>query len=289
MKVLTQEITGFVSTNLAQPLAEWVDTTAYSAGQEVVYKNHIYRSIVNDNTGVIPSLNTGKWLLFGVDNSYASIDLHSLTASVIDDGLTYIEFEFASIGFDTLAFKGLVGLSLDIYEYNSIGTQIALTNKSTVPTETPPAIQTVDLVFDTILAETEKIKIRLHKTAGGEASIDSMVGGKAFDIGATSFGVTGGFVDFSVRKTDDYGITTITKRNVQETFKGDLMIDATRTQTVKRYVRYNCMGTTIMFIADESVDSKYENLLMLGYIADFDIRIDNGVKSFGTIEIEESL
>lgn len=289
MKVLTQEITAFISTNLAQPLSQWDSATTYAQNDEIIYKNHIYRSIVNDNLNINPGLNTGKWLLFGVDNSFAAIDLHSLTASTIDDLLNYIEYVFDATGFDTLVFRNLVGLSVDIYEYDSLDAQLAHTNIPTVPTEAPPAIQKVDTVFDTFNANTVKVMVRINKTAAGDASVSAMVGGKAFSIGATLFGATGSFIDYSVRKTDDYGITTITKRNVQETLKGDLVIDATRTQTVKRYIRNNCMGTTIMFIADESVDSNYENLLMLGYITDFDIRLSNAVKSYGSIEIEESL
>lgn len=309
MRVLRQEITEYISTNLVQPRSEWSDTTTYTANQEVTYKNHIYRSMVDSNVGVNPSLNTGKWLLFGVDNSFAGIDLHSLTASQIDDGLDYIEFEFASVGFTMLAFRGVMGASIDLYEYDDVGTQINYTNRSILPErlcsinwynyyycptqsdsiELNPNVQSIDTIFDVILPRTAKMKIRINKRADGRAKVDTMVGGSYFDIGATRFGIAGGFIDHSVRKTDDYGITKITKRNVQETMKGEIVIDALRTQSVKRFIKDNCMGETVVFIADESDDSKYENLTMLGYITDFEVVIDNGVKSFGTIEIEESL
>lgn len=309
MLVLKQEINEYISTNLSQPRTEWTSVATYTANQEVTYKNHIYRSMVDGNTSVIPSLNTGKWLLFGVDNSFAAIDLHSLTASTIDDGLDFIEFEFDSVGFTLLAFRGVMGASIDLYEYDAIGTQIKYQNRSILPerlcsidwynyfycdiqsdsVEIDTAVQAVDTIFDVILPRTAKIKVRIHKRADGRASIDTMVGGKPFDIGVTTFGISGGFIDFSIRETDGYGITTIKRRNVKETMVGDVVIDAIRTQSVKRYVKYNCMGTVMMFIADPSQDSNYENLTMLGFVTDFDIRIDNGSKSYGTIEIEESL
>lgn len=295
MKAIKQEITEFISTNLNQPRNEWSETTTYSASQEVTYLNHIYRSMVNGNLDVRPSLNTGKWLLFGVDNSFASIDLHSLTASTIDDGLDYIEYEFASVGFTMLAFRGIMGATLELFEYDSGGTLINSQTRSIIPDGQPDSVeidttvQSVDVILDLIQPEVAKMKVRIHKRADGRASVDTMVGGRSFSIGATRFGITGGFIDFSIRETDSYGITTIKKRNVQETMSGEIVIDAIRTQAVKRFIKTECMGETIMFIADESDDSKYENLTMLGYVTDFNIRIDNGVKSFGNIEIEESL
>lgn len=287
MLVFKQEITSFISTNLEQPRAEWVSTSTYDYQIEVTYKNHVYRSIIDGNIGVTPSLNTGKWLLWSVDNSYAAIDMHSLTDSIMDDGLLHIEYTFAADGFNILLLMGVYALSVEILEYNITDTLLNTTTKSGIPTAGKES-DTIDMTLQTINADTSYITVKIYKRTDGIAYISTMAGGEAFDIGAAQFGLEGGLIDFSLRETDKNGITSITKRNVKETMKASLVMNSSITQSVKKFIK-SCMGDVVLFLADTSIDSNYENLTMIGYITDFSINIANPVKSYGSIEIEESL
>lgn len=303
MLVLRQEINSFISTNLTQPRPEWSDASTYDYQDEVTYKNHVYRSMIDGNVNVNPALNTGKWLLWEVDNSFAAIDLHSLTNSYIDDGLTYIEYKFNADGFDTVVLRGVYGLTIDLLEYDSGDVLLRTQNVSGIPERTSSDswynyyfssisseadLFPMDMIFQTIQVTTSYIILRINKRSNGMAYISTLAGGRSYDIGAAKFGLEGGFIDYSLRDTDNNGITKITKRNVRETMKADLVMDSVRTQQIKRFVK-SCMGDVVIFVADPSIDSRYENLTMLGYITDFNIKLANPAKSYGEIEIEESL
>lgn len=304
MLLLKQEIERFLSTNLDQPYPVWANGTEYQAKQTVVYENHIYRSIVNNNIGVTPDLNTGKWLLFGVDNAFASIDLRSHTKSIIDDGLEYIEYVFEAVGFTYLGFSQIQGSLLEIWEYDSAGVEVKHTNHP-IGQERVNAIswytyfynpipdhgnlgkgKPVDFLYRNINTTTAKIKIRVHKNTDNYASLSAMVGGKASDVGATQYGVEVGLIDYTEKETDKYGITTLKKRDAKETMVLNMKSPAKHSQLIKREVKEH-LGMSLMFIADPSVDTLFENLIIFGYILDYKMYLNNGVTSESTMHIEE--
>lgn len=306
MLILPQSIKQFITTNLAQPFQVWNSATEYALDTAVVYDNHIYRTIVDKNLGVQPDLNTGKWLLYGVDNAFASIDLNSSTASVIDDNLEYIEYYFDAVNFTYLAFGSIKGSRLEIYEYNSEDVQVGYTD-ITIGTDRICAIHwynyyycgipdgnalgrglAVDYLHDTIQGTTAKIRVRIWKNVDDEAEIKSMVGGTAYDIGETQFGLNVRVVDYSTKTTDVNGITTLERRRSREIMESRVLIDAKDTQAVKRIIK-GLLGTVNMFIAEEAKDSNYDNLLLLGFIDEFSYYINNGVYTEAKLITEEVL
>jgi len=285
MLIVKQGIEGFISTNLNQPYNTWNSSTTYNADNFVIYENYVYKCIVDSNIGIIPSLNTGKWLLWKVDNSYAAIDLHSTTSSVIDDGLDYIEYIFNSNGYDILSFTGLYGDELTIYEYNASS---ILLNTRTINLPDETQSQSSDVFIDDLHQDTVKIKIRITKAEDNNAYVRTMVCGNSYDIGATRYGMGCGFIDYSLRETDLNGITSITKRNVRETMDATVMVDPSDSLRTKKFIK-SCMGEVVLFIANPSTDSEFTSLSMLGYITDFSINFTSISKCFGNIKIEESL
>ena len=306
MILLDQAIKRYITTNLAQPHSEWVRNTVYKLNDEVLYDNHIYRTVVDNNQGVQPDLNTGKWLLFGVDNAYASIDLHSKTKTVIDEGLPFIELNFTTEQFTHLAFGGVQGATLKVTEKDTKGVVIK-TKDYTLGVSRIDAVNwydyfylpipdtsgtgsglPVDILLDAISPKVATITVKLMPNGKGEAFISSMIGGKGINLGDTEYGLSVGLVDYSKKVTDEYGITTLERRNVRETMECDIVIPAKQAQGAKRVVK-NSLGRALMFIADPETDSNFDNLIILGYIDDYTTYYNNGVISRSSIEIEEVL
>ena len=304
MLILTQQIKSYTNTNLDQPYLEWDASTSYDINISVVHKNHIYRNIVHDNVGVDPSLNTGKWLLFGVDNPYAAIDLHSGTATVMDDGLTEIELTFNAENFNHLVFGRIMGDTLTVEERDIHGTLLDTRHHDVIaprvnaidwytyyyaglPNVANP-ITPVDLFVSFINPRTHTITVHLTHNTLNVASIGSMVGGNALDIGKTEYGVNVSLIDYSKKETDEYGITTLTRRKSREFMTLDVVTPAKQIQYAKRVVK-NALGTALMFIADPDKDSKFENLIMLGYIDEWTTYLNNGIIARTTIRMEEIL
>lgn len=306
MILLPQEIENYISTNLDQPYNSWQAGTTYNANDMVIYKNLIYRSITNDNVGIYPNLNTGKWLLMAVDNAYASIDLHSDTATKIDDGLAFIFLTFSAVSFQYLAFGGVQGDLLTVVEKSSGGTILA-TNEYSIGTTRINANNwydyyylpipdnnitggglPVDILVDKINTNTATIEVTLTKSTQGEAFIGSMCGGKGLEIGDTEYGLNINIVDYSRKETDSLGITTLVRKKSREIMTCDIVTPALHIQSAKRAVK-NVLGTALMFIADPSTDSKFDNLITLGFIDKFQIYFDNGVITRSRMVIEEVL
>jgi len=308
MLLLKQQIIEFLSTNLEQPYAKWIETATYNAKDYVIYKNHLYQCIVNENINIKPDLNTGKWLLFGVDNAYASVDLRSHTKSELltdaDKLLPYMEFVFSAVGFTYIGFSQVQGSMLEILEYDTAGNLLRTTTEAIgadrvcainwynyyfceIPDDTALGRgKPIDYLFTGILPTTAKIAVRVHKNSDGVASLSAMVGGKAVQIGNTQYGVEIGIIDYSEKKTDEYGITTLTERESREVMTLDIEFPAKSAQAVKREVKAH-LGIPIMFIADESTDSLFEHLIMFGYIEDYRSYITNGIIANARMKLEE--
>lgn len=282
MLILPQTITEYISTNLAQPYQLWNELTTYQADQAVLYKNYIYKCITNDNTGIEPSLNTGKWLLMGVDNAYAGIDLNSSTATQLDEGLTFIECTFSATGNDSLAFGRIYGTTLTVEQYD-IGDVLLDSTDYPITGETA-----IDAFTNALEPTVDYITIRVTQATDGNAYFASMVCGMSEDIGATEYNVNIDIIDYSVKTTDTFGITTLQRRRSREVMEVDIVSDSIDTQLHKRQIKA-VLGTALMFIADPSIDSKYDSLIILGYVDRYQMYIDNGVKSRARMKILEVL
>jgi len=304
MLILEQKIEKYLSTNLAQPYQEWSSTQSYSRNVSVLHKNYIYRNIVHDNLGVDPSINSGKWLLMGVDNAYAGIDLHSHTETIKDDNLTHIELSFSSTGYDYIAFGSIRGSLLTIGEFDSSGLLIKETHHK-IGSERTCAIdwynyffcsipdqsnlgrgEAIDYLYGNISPTASSIKITIDENSDKIASIGTMVSGKSKDIGKTQFGVVQELNDYSEKTTDKNGITSIVKRDATEEMLSVIEVPAKQTQIVKRAVK-KLLGDVIMIIAEPDKDSNYEHLLLLGYIESFKISITNQVFSIAEMSTVE--
>ncbi len=284
MIILEQKILQYISTNLEQPLPEWVEATSYDADVFVMYNNHKFMSIVNNNQGIDPELNTGKWLLMGVDNAYAAIDLHSSTKTVIDDGLTTIELSFDATDLKQIAFGEVEGGILTITEKDS-GGGVVKTKDYTIETgSTHPA----DIKVELLQATTALVEVTLTRNTNNKAFISSMVGGVGVTAGDTEYGVTIDIVDYSIKQTDEYGITTLVRREAREIMTCDIVAPAENIQSIKKTVK-SVLGKAVMFIADPEHDSKFDNLIILGYIGEYDIYLNNGVIARSQMRIEEVL
>ena len=307
MILLNQKITRLLASNLPSEASQWQKGTTYKRNDMVIYQNHIYRNIVNSNTNVQPDLNTGKWLSFGVDNAHACIDLRSHTATHLVKGVNSIELSIPATSIDTLAFGNVKGKILSITELDSSNKVIKVTNKQVgseracsnnwynyyfckIPDRggNMGVGKAMDVLHNNIDVNTARIDIVIGKNTDGIASIGSLIGGTAHQLGDTQFGVEIDLIDYSEKVTDKMGVTEIIERDVQEVTQVTIEIPAKYTQIVKREVKES-LGHVVMIIAEPEKDSNYENLITLGYIDRFSIRILNGVTSIGEMTIKESI
>lgn len=133
------------------------------------------------------------------------------------------------------------------------------------------------------------VNIRVTMTVEGTTSTVScgyLIGGVATDMGETLYGVGFSFESYSVKTTDQYGVTTIEKRGIQDLVDFETVIDAASMATFKRKVK-TIYGEILAFILDPTEDSRYENLVTLGTVDNVSVTLDNPVQSIMSWSIQE--
>jgi len=285
MKVLTQQITGFLSTNLLDPHSEWSSVTTYSQSDFALKNNYHYMSVVDDNLNIDPEENTGKWLLWEVANKFAALDLQSKTemicdATTISLGSVYdLAFSASVSGFDLLAFGAVKGDTLTIVEKDSGSATLETTVKTITNGELDYA--------HTLHASAHTVEVTVSELTGEDySSIGSFIGGLSVSLGDTVYNPKIGF-SLEITKTEDpSGLIELSKTAIEETLDVDIVFDSSETMRIKRLIK-SLEGIATAFIIDDSTDSIYENLFMIAYIDDFTIVLTNPSKTFATISLQE--
>ncbi len=110
--------------------------------------------------------------------------------------------------------------------------------------------------------------------------------GNSQDMGDTLYGVKFKFDSFSVKSTDAFGLTTITKRGIQDLVDFETIIPSSSMIATKREVR-KIYDDVVVFILDPTDTSRYENLLTLGTIVNWSTVLANPVQTTMAWSIQE--
>lgn len=307
MQYVQQSLTEFTDSNITETYAEYNPSTTYvfeetspTSASICRYGSYYYRSVVDGNTGFSPVLyDNVKWVKWGVANSHAMLDVSSLTKTVLAGDDIQVTFDITqtddTVGIgnyeaDTVFIELLDALNDTIWSY-------------TVPTTLNNGVY--DWYTWTYAAyeyETDKgIAVKFPPNTGTQmritfnSYIDStqtscgfMVVGKAIDMGFTTDSVSWKFNSYALRKTDDFGTMTITKRSVQDVVDFTTVIDSSLFSTYKRKIK-SVYNDIMLFIVDESETSEHENLITLGVIQDAHPILSNMDKTTITWSVIEAI
>ena len=300
MLVLPQQIKEYRSINIKTRHPNWSATTTYNFSQvegdaNTVFDEHYYyRSIIDNNLGNDPRDNSSKWLKWSISNRYAQIDLRSTTKTVWDP-LTATDpndhaliAEFDNNVYDTIALGNIEGDNIKVEVFDAGGTLIMSSeeviysrpNSNTWYNyyfdEFESIVLTKDATFFRIPPQSGGY-IRVTVTANGTtdiASVGYMVAGISDYAGCSLFGLQLGLNDNSLVDTDDFGVTVITKRIANETMDIDVLFPKEQIEDKIRKAR-KVFGDIVLFIGDESDNSAYNHLFLLGYVQDYNVVLED--------------
>ena len=286
MQYVKQEIVNFLSTNLTDTYNDWVSTTTYTVEADTALTNasvvrygaYYWRSLVTNNIGFNPKeYENTKWMKWAVSNKYAMLDLAAQTESTYAGDLT-CTFAIA---------KGTDTIGIGYYDADTILVEV-LDDLNAVlwSYETPTTIyEGVDswwtwtyplYEYESNRATMIKIpssvgtKCRVTFNKSVEAAVTScgfLIAGSAVDMGVTLSDVKFKFTSYAVKEIDSFGTLTITKRAIQDIVDFNTIIDNGVFSSNNRKIK-EIYNDIVMFVVDESVDSRYENLITLGVIQD---------------------
>jgi len=287
MRYVNQKITEYISTNLQDPYADWSSVTTYSIGDIRKYNDYHYKSMVDSNLNIVPSDDTGKWLLWEVSNKFASLDLQANTETICDtdtivSGSVYdLELETNVDGYDYIVLGAMKGTQLTIVE-KDVSTATLDTTIKTITNDEMSYAHILD-------ASAYTVEVTITQLTGGSySSIGSLISGNSISLGDTLYNPKFGFSSDIVQTIDPSGIIDIETSDIEELIDINVIFDSSDTMRIKKDLK-SIKGIPTAFILDETTDSIYENVVVIGIVDDFTIVLSNPTKTYGTVSIQEVL
>jgi len=287
--------TMITSSNIAgSSYAEWVNTTAYTAGQKVkIDAIHNEYECLIANTGEDPTQNTVDgsgnpyWLDIGSTNDWALFDGKARNPSVNANNITI-----------TIKPNKLTN-SLAIINFNSGALNITATSVEgggEVYNEDIVVREYVSGWYDYLLSDIERIsnavkidlpayidiEITITATDTGDVSIGELILGKSQEIGLAQYGTSVGITDYSTKDTDTFGNFTVVERGFANRIEYDVIIERNKTAYVRKLLS-QYRATPVVYIGEE----ESPETITYGYFKRFNIVLQDFANSEMVLEVEE--
>jgi len=231
-------------------------------------------------TGSQPDLNltgtTPKWEEISSTNRWRMFDAFGSTKSQKNDNIN-VSITL-STPIDTIAFIGLSSVNaIAISVRNAIGdasvdTVITVTNKTDYIFSGFAQTFAGDMLNITLVGATYATLVQIGKLELGNA----------FELGDINYGSTVGIIDYSLKETDRWGNTTLTKKAFTKRITAKLIINNASLNVVdKRLSAFR--ATPVVWIGK---DNLYTALIVYGFYRDFDINISYPMQSDCSLTIE---
>ena len=268
----------------------WVDTTAYTVGDLVMYEHKIYESLV-DSTGKIPPdhINTVPplWLDLGSNNLWKMFDAKVGSRTVRESPII---ITVAPGMADALPLLDLRATSVDIVMTDP--------TEGIVYTKTIELISTLGIIdaytyyFNPIVVSDTAITLDLppYSNASIEITInnsdaDAEVGTVAFgmqkDLGGTQYSPTIGIQDFSKKERDIFGNYSILKRSYAKELSVEMFLPNTSVDSVAQILtKYR--ATPAIYIGAEG----FSSMALYAFYRSFSITVAYVNDSTCNLELE---
>lgn len=270
MEFVPQTITSYTSPQITPEYADWNDATSYIVGNKVIYGNYIWICSFAGSLNFEPKENSPHWTKWGVSNYWSLIDLRSQTLTVVNSDFVV---EFDKIGIETLVIGYFKGTSILVEVLDSLDNVVFTETFSNPRREGLPSyLNWIHARFIDYSSRSKvfylplfgsKIKVTFSKGSYSNAQVGFMVGGRSTQMGKTIEGVKLGRTSYTIKNTDEFGITTITSRAKRKYHDFETSVNSDIAMNTLRIIE-NYEDTVMAFIIDNNPNSKYENIVTLG-------------------------
>ena len=269
----------------------WDSGTTYSNGDlvtyKVGYKNYIYQSQADSNTGVRPTSDETKWLNIGAINLWRC--LYGAT-----ENKTEHEGDF-SITFNTnkADFVYLIGVNAKKAKIEIFDDNDTLLQTEEEDLQYKNAASWKDYWFKdfnfrntygiyTNIGFRYKAKITLESET--IARLGNIIIGKSFDIGQLLWNPSVGILDFSKLERDaSFGDVDLKQGSFAKRADIVVKVDTARSDAIETFLTA-IRGTEVLILADERIDG-FDSLKIRGFVRDHDVALQGPNKSEITIQV----
>lgn len=281
-----------ISTTAVETHEVWTSGKTFAKGEEVIYDETIYESLIDANLGKRPDTHPDDWLALGATNKMRMFDLQVNTQTVAQGSLT-VKFSPGKV-FNAVAFLNLVGKSANLTVWDSPGGAVVYTSEVSLDNSSLKVIDWYTYFFEDFDFRSEAIfqdippyhagVIEVTLTSGEEVAIGSTSVGTLIDLGSTQYGLNFGIRDYSVKKfDDDFGTVTFLERAFSKRLTANLLIPNEKLNYVSRTLQ-DLRAVPTLYIGTDC-DPKYSVTAVFGFVKDWNIEVQYHNHSLISIEI----
>lgn len=270
MEFVPQLITSYTSPQLTPEYADWNSTTTYIVGDKVIYGNYIWICSFAGSSNFEPKENSPHWTKWGTSNYWSLIDARSQTLTVVNSDFVV---EFDKLGIETLVIGYFRGVSILVEVLDTLDNVVFTETFSNPRREVIPSyLAWIHAKFIDYSSRSKvfylplfgsKIRVTFSKGSYSNVQVGFMVGGRSTQMGKTIEGVKLGRTSYTIKNTDEFGITTITSRAKRKYHDFETSVDSNIAMNTLRIIE-NYEDVVMAFIIDNNPNSKYENIVTLG-------------------------
>lgn len=282
-----------VTTDATNTYSDWLVGTTYALNDIVVYDQDgfLYQSLQASNTGNTPDeTNSAWWVKYGTSNKWSMFDDQTSTYTARTTSIT-TTVDPAGLRFNSIGLIGLNAIQVDVTVDDAGG---ELFNQTYDLDETfidnwyayfyEPYLLKTDLVVTGITTSaTATAEVIITNTTGLEARCGAMVMGIQYELGETEMGMTYGITDYSVKETDEFGVSTFVQRGYAETISANVLCDNSSFILVSNVLSSLRATPTVWSFTDRSI---LRPTTVYGYARDWGIDIAYTNHSLLSLEIE---
>lgn len=283
-----------VSTTALEANPLWVSGTTYAKDAKVVWIHpegvvvvyHIFMSLVSSNT-TEPGLDPLTWVDIGPCNKCAMFDSRVSTQTLAASPLVVV-LEPGSVT-SNLALLNLVGTSLTVEML--VGASVVFSQTTSLQGAEisswwdyyfTPDEQVTLALFDN-LPVYNNAQIRITLTGPTDVAIGHCIFGTRQDLGSLQYGATAELIDYSRKETDEFGVTTFVERDYADEFSGQLLVENTQLNSVKRILR-KLRATPTLYVGTS--DDRFRELFVaFGWVKSHRIAVPYPFESLLDVEI----
>ena len=270
MEFVPQSITSYTSPQLTPEYSDWSDATTYIVGDKVIYGNYIWICSFAGSLNFEPKESSPHWTKWGVSNYWSLIDTRSQTLTVVNSDLVV---EFDKLGIETLVIGYFKGTSILVEVLDTLDNVVFTETFSNPRREGIPSyLAWIHAKFIDYSSRSKvfylplfgsKIRVTFSKGSYSNVQVGFMVGGRSTQMGKTIEGVKLGRTSYTIKNTDEFGITTITSRAKRKYHDFETSVSSDIAMNTLRIIE-NYEDTVMAFIIDNNPNSVYENIVTLG-------------------------
>ena len=270
MEFVPQSITSYISAQISPEYPTWSELTSYIVGNKVIYGNYIWICSFAGSLNFEPKENSPHWTKWGTSNYWSLIDLRSQTLTVVNSDFVV---EFDKIGIETLVIGYFKGTSILVEVLDSLDNVVFTESFSNPRRERLPSyLNWIHSKFIDYSSRSKvfylplfgsKIRVTFSKGSYSNVQVGFMVGGRSTQMGKTIEGVKLGRTSYTIKNTDEFGITTITSRAKRKYHDFETSVNSDIAMNTLRIIE-NYEDIVMAFIIDNNPNSVYENIVTLG-------------------------